>query len=82
MKSQLQEEMLVVPMCLELALQMCQVNITHELFAVMVCFEMAGMVSNGGFVILIAVEVVTELQVLIFIHGISCYYWCGIRSTG
>ena len=43
MKSQLQEEMLVVPMCLELALQMCQVNITHELFAVMVCFEMAGM---------------------------------------
>jgi|GEM_PF-2839209 hypothetical protein len=82
MKSQLQEEMLVVPMCLELALQMCQVNITHELFAVMVCFEMAGMVSNGGFVIPIAVEVVTELQVLIFIHGISCYYWCGIRSTG
>ena len=46
---------------------MCQVNITHELFAVMVCFEMAGMVSNGGFVIPIAVEVVTELQVL-YIH--------------
>lgn len=65
MKSQLQEEMLVVPMCLELALQMCQVNITHELFAVMACFEMAGMVSNGGLVIPITVEVVTELQVFI-----------------